>query len=230
MEERKILIVDDNDAVRKSLKIILVNHYKNIITLKDPKLIPSVTASGDVDLVILDMNFAATSDGREGLFWLHRIKETAGDAIPPAVVMITAFGDIELAVQSLKEGADDFIQKPWDNDRLIHIIGSALQKHDSDKAIAISHSRAKPQTTAISHSGTKSQPSQEAEKKEVFSIISDILDRNDRDEMTNMTLENMEKKLIQAVLKKSESNLSLAAELLGITRQTLYNKIKKYGL
>lgn len=221
MEEKKVLIVDDNDAVRKSLKIIVSRSYSNVITLKDPKLIPSVIASGDVDLVILDMNFAATSDGREGLFWLKRIKESAIETLPPAVVMITAYGDINLAVQSLKEGADDFIQKPWDNDRLMHIIAAAMQKHDENRA-KISHLPSPKDIT-----GQSPQPLNQPSD---ISIISDILERKDRDDMTLMTLENMEKRLIQAVLKKNRSNLSEAAEILGITRQTLYNKIKKYGL
>lgn len=123
----KILIVDDNMAVRTSLKMVLAGIGDEIVTSDDPRMIPSLLKHGDVDAVLLDMNFDASSlDGKEGLFWLSKIKE---DPDAPAVVVITAFGDVPLAVEAMKEGAEDFITKPWDNEALIEKLLKAIQKN-----------------------------------------------------------------------------------------------------
>lgn len=123
----KILIIDDNKAVRLSLKMVLGSEFDSILTIGDPKLLPALLANGDFDSVLLDMNFDTSRlDGSDGLFWLERIKEMPQ---PPAVVLITAFGDIQLAVEAMKRGGDDFITKPWDNDELIAKIKSAIRKN-----------------------------------------------------------------------------------------------------
>lgn len=127
----KVLIVDDNVAILTSLKMILKGFVDEIVTLDDPSGIPPVILQGDVDAVILDMNFnAAALDGKEGLMWLSKIKE-----IPeaPAVVVITAFGDVALAVEAMKEGADDFITKPWDNQELIEKLSKAVEKNKEER-------------------------------------------------------------------------------------------------
>ncbi len=113
----KLLIADDNSAVRSSLKLLLAGTFDRIITTADPRLIPAMLAEGDVDAVLLDMNFdpAGELDGADGLFWLSRIMEMEPH---PAVVVITAFGDVALAVEAMKIGASDFVTKPWDNDDL----------------------------------------------------------------------------------------------------------------
>lgn len=110
----KILIIDDNRAVRVSLKLVLDSEFDSITAIGDPRLLPTLLAKGDFDAVLLDMNFDNSRlDGCDGLFWLARIKEMPR---PPAVILITAFGDISLAVEAMKRGADDFITKPWNND------------------------------------------------------------------------------------------------------------------
>ena len=97
-----------------------------------PYLLPALLRNGDVDLVLLDMNFGTGKQGGgEGLFWLDRILELKN---PPAVILITAFGDIELAVSSLKKGATDFIVKPWDNENLIQALTHVLERRaESDE-------------------------------------------------------------------------------------------------
>jgi len=123
----KILIADDNSAVRTSLKVVMSGIANDIVSVDDPRHIPSILKAGDVDAVLLDMNFNATSlDGKEGLFWLSKIKD---DPTPPAVVVITAFGDVQLAVEAMKEGAEDFVSKPWDNTELIEKLLKAIQKN-----------------------------------------------------------------------------------------------------
>lgn len=121
----KLVIVDDNSVLRKSLKMVLSGEFEHVVTVGDPTLIPALLNSGDVDAVLLDMNFDnRVLDGGDGIRWLRRIKESV-DA--PAVVMITAFGDVPLAVEAMKYGADDFVTKPWDNDELIAKIRRAIE-------------------------------------------------------------------------------------------------------
>ena len=160
MRDAKIIVVDDNEAILRSLRTVLSHEFKTIVTVSSPVLLPALLRNGDVDLVLLDMNFGTGKQGGgEGLFWLDRILELKN---PPAVILITAFGDIELAVSSLKKGATDFIVKPWDNENLIQALTYVLER--------------------------------------------------------------------RAELKEKKGNLTLVAQQLDISRQTLYNKMRKYGL
>lgn len=120
-----LLIIDDNRSVRLALKMVLAGDFDRITTMDDPRLIPAVLAQGEIDAVLLDMNFDSSRlDGSDGLFWLRRIRELAPT---PAVVLITAFGNVGLAVEAMKHGADDFVTKPWDNDRLRDTLRRAVE-------------------------------------------------------------------------------------------------------
>lgn len=120
----KVLIIDDNPAVRTTLKLLLSGEFDEIAAVGNPQLIPALLQAGNIDAVVLDMNFdTGRLDGSDGLFWLSRIKESAS---APAVVLITAFGDVPLAVEAMKLGADDFVTKPWDNDELIAKLHRAI--------------------------------------------------------------------------------------------------------
>lgn len=123
----KILIIDDNQSVLRTLKLVLAPEFGQVVAMNNPKVIPALLAAGDIDAVLLDMNFdTASLDGSDGLFWLARIKELPD---PPAVVMITAFGDVPLAVEAMKHGAEDFITRPWDNAQLIATLRKAIDKN-----------------------------------------------------------------------------------------------------
>lgn len=196
MNQYKILIIDDNQSVLRSLKIVLNGVFRSVVTVPDPKLIPALLQAGDVDVVLLDMNFDARKlDGEEGLFWLNRINEMPHS---PAVVLITAFGDIDLAVRSVKQGAEDFITKPWNNETLIQKLEAAIEKH-----------RAKQQTATLAAQAAT------------------LHDRIEADQQ--LSLDELEKKHILEVVSQERGNLVNAAERLGISRQTLYNKLKKFG-
>lgn len=126
MYDYHIAIIDDNKAVLQSLKLVLEGVFSSVTVMTLPNALPAILAAGKVDAVLLDMNFSAQKlDGQEGLTWLRYIKQQEN---PPAVVMITAFGDINIAVNSLKEGAEDFITKPWDNDELVEKLLAAIDK------------------------------------------------------------------------------------------------------
>jgi DNA-binding NtrC family response regulator len=197
MTDAKILVIDDNTAVLSTLKIVLKSVFRTVVAVSDPQLIPALISAGDVDAVLLDMNFGSDKlDGQDGLFWLDRIMSRSGLDNPPAVVMITAFGDVGLAVTSLKKGALDFIQKPWDNNDLIRKLQEAIAKRDALYA-----------------------------EKQRNPVAEETIE-----EEAPSSLDEMEKLTIQRVLESSGRNLTTAAEKLGISRQTLYNKMKHHGI
>ena len=113
--------------------MLLEDEFEGVETASNPNSILSVLDSRPVDLVLLDMNFSAgVNTGNEGLFWLRRIREIAPE-LP--VIMLTAYGDVELAVRALKGGAADFVLKPWDNDNLIGKIRAALHERKSSQLV-----------------------------------------------------------------------------------------------
>lgn len=137
----KVLIIDDNAGVRATLKILLSDVFDEVAAVGNPQLISALLQAGNIDAVLLDMNFDRDRfDGGEGLFWLSRIKESPNS---PAVMLITAFGDVPLAVEAMKRGAEDFITKPWDNDRLIDKINNAIQKNRKKKTDNLIMAKAK---------------------------------------------------------------------------------------
>lgn len=122
-ESPKILIVDDNEDLLIAAKLFLRNNGFTVITERSPDLLIGTIKREKVSVVMLDMNFRNhLNTGNEGLNWLRQIKSRFPDVV---VIMITAYGDVDLAVKSLKEGAADFILKPWDNDRLLDVADAA---------------------------------------------------------------------------------------------------------
>lgn len=125
LKDASILITDDDPDVLTAVRLLLKPLVKEIVTEKNPENLPSVLSRQHFDLVLLDMNFkSAINTGNEGFYWLDKIK-----AIRPelSVIMITAYADIDLAVRSLKQGAVDFVIKPWHNDLLIETVREAIK-------------------------------------------------------------------------------------------------------
>ncbi len=112
-----ILIVDDNRSVLSALQLLLKPVFTRIVALPSPVTLPSVLRQETWQVLLLDMNFGAgVNNGGEGLYWLHEVRHIC-PTLP--VVLFTAYADIDLAVRGIKEGAADFVVKPWDNQRLI---------------------------------------------------------------------------------------------------------------
>jgi two-component system, NtrC family, response regulator HydG len=131
LKKATVLIVDDDTDVLTAVKLLLKTEAQEVITEKNPENLNSLLQRNQVDLVLLDMNFnSAINTGNEGLYWLKKIKEWKPNI---CVIMITAYGDIDLAVRSLKEGANDFIVKPWHNEKLIATIKDLLDKKEGVK-------------------------------------------------------------------------------------------------
>lgn len=266
----KIIVVDDNEAVLKTLRMILSREFKTVVCAQVPTLLPALLREDDVDVVLLDMNFGTgKQSGGEGLFWLDRIRERPN---PPEVVLITAFGDIELAVASLKKGAADFIVKPWDNDKLLSTIHAAWQTRSERKPNSLRkesefpsdetdsvvpllvNSLLRKYATAYGKPFPGITPEalhklsdmilngdlsvfQQTIERAVLLSDSSLLDADDfyTEESSSpssrpVTLEEMEKQFIAEVLTEKKGNLTLCAQQLNISRQTLYNKMRKYGL
>ena len=130
-KQKTIIIVDDNKGVLSALKLLLKNHFENIIALPSPVTLLSAIRQENPDVVLLDMNFTdALNSGNEGLYWLHEIKRT-NPSLP--VVLFTAYADIDLAVRGIKEGATDFVVKPWDNTKLTETLLNACNRSDKSR-------------------------------------------------------------------------------------------------
>jgi two-component system, NtrC family, response regulator HydG len=132
----KILIIDDNEDILLATRLLLKKHANIVQTEKNPKKIPFLINTEKYDAILLDMNFTNdTTSGKEGFYWLQEILQRDPKA---AVIMITAYGDVEMAVRALKEGATDFVLKPWQNEKLIETIVSAIQtkKASDGKTVA----------------------------------------------------------------------------------------------
>ena len=126
LKNAAILVIDDDTDVLTAVRLLLKTEAREVVTEKNPENIRWQLSKQTFDVILLDMNFTSSiNTGNEGIFWLRKIREFRSDA---AIVMITAYGDIDLAVRSLKEGAADFVVKPWHNERLIDTIKEALKR------------------------------------------------------------------------------------------------------
>lgn len=125
----RLLIIDDNAELLFALQLFLNTHFEKIDTIKNPNLLLSKLEEQEYDVYLLDMNFkAGINSGNEGLYWMNRILEFDSNA---CVILITAYGDVELAVKAMKEGAVDFIQKSWDESKILSTLLSAVKLRKS---------------------------------------------------------------------------------------------------
>jgi DNA-binding NtrC family response regulator len=125
MQTEKILVVDDNADILISARYLLERHYQSVTTCEQPEEVPSLMNKENFDVILLDMNFhPGQSDGKMGMEWLEKIRVIDPEAV---VVMITAHGSLNAAVEAMKLGAADYVVKPWDNQRLLATISASLQ-------------------------------------------------------------------------------------------------------
>ncbi|MDE5673059.1 MAG: DNA-binding response regulator [Duncaniella sp.] len=188
-----LLVVDDNRSVLSAVRLLAEIKFDRVATTTSPSRIPQLLREEKPDCVLLDMNFSSpVTNGNEGLYWLSEIRRLS-PATP--VVLFTAYAEIELAVQGLKEGAADFVSKPWSNARLLQTLIHAATQHLSPQSSEKAYDM--PETSRHS---------------------------------SPITLEQMERQMISEALADNGGNLSATATQLGITRQTLYNKLKRHHL
>ncbi len=201
-----ILVVDDNRSILSALELLLGRHFARVATIPSPNRLMAAIDAEKPDVVLLDMNFSAgINSGNEGLFWMREIKRRDPSI---RIVLFTAYADYDLAVRAIKEGATDFVVKPWDNLKLIATLRAALGRKPGEM-----------RSVDTSRPPTEQTPPDAPENGEPAAGSGAF-----------STLEEMERSMIVAAMERCGGNLSSVAVQLGITRQTLYNKIKKYGI
>ena len=120
-----ILVIDDDEDVLLSARLLLKKDYKNVMTRTSPKEINQLISKQQIDVIVIDMNYRiGYNDGKEGIYWLKHILEVSPKMI---VVLMTAYGEVELAVDAIKMGAFDFILKPWSNQKFLATIHAGLE-------------------------------------------------------------------------------------------------------
>ncbi len=131
----KVLVIDDDEDVLHAARLFLKQHFVAVHTEKKPEMLPGLLKNENYDVILLDMNFTRdVSSGSEGFYWLNQILTVDPSAV---VVLITAFGDVEMAVQAIKAGATDFVLKPWQNEKLLATLSAAMNLRQS--RVEVSH-------------------------------------------------------------------------------------------
>lgn len=134
MQTAHILILDDDEYIGLSGQILLEQYFSDVDCLQNPNLLIQRLEAKRYDVILLDMNFQkGKTDGEEGLHWLAKIRENSPET---SVIMITAFADVHVAVQAIKQGAMDFVTKPWQNEKLVASVNAALQLSQSQQQLA----------------------------------------------------------------------------------------------
>lgn len=174
MEKGRILIIDDNRSVLSALELLLQDEFTDIKYLTGPKELPGYLESGDIDVILLDMNFkAGINTGNEGIYWLRETLKSDPDI---SVVMITAYGDVELAVKAMREGAVDFVLKPWENEKLLATLHTALKLRKSRKEVSKLKSEQKSLKSTLSGSLHKTIIGSSHPVSEMMKIIEKVAD------------------------------------------------------
>ena len=164
----KILIVDDDEDILVAGRLLLKRHFGQVQTCADPNNIPTLLAADRYDAILLDMNFSpGESSGAQGFNWLARILELDPDAV---VVMITAHGSVDLAVEAMKHGATDFVSKPWQNEKVVATLSAAVQLRAS-RAEAESLKRSNKALVAASHDNEQSLLGSSNAIQDVLSLV-----------------------------------------------------------
>ena len=196
-----VLISDTNKGLLTALILLLQKHFSNVITESDNGKVMEMAEEGNVDVVIVD---AGANSSAEREKYVDQLKRIAGNGRNVQVVALTNFGQSQFALELADAGAFDFIPKPWNNEKLLVTLRNACRTRQLLNAAMNKAAQEKL-------SGRKD-------------------DDGGPDAGKPATLEQMEKKMMKAAIKRNRGNISNAAEELGITRQTLYNKGKKYKL
>lgn len=200
--EGTILISDTARGLQTPLMLLLQKHFGNVATESGTATIEEMARKGNIDVVILDAGSNSSSEREK---YLELVKRIAGCGQNVQVVALTNFGQSQFAMQLADAGAFDFVPKPWNNEKLLVTLRNACRTRQLLNA-------AVEKAAQDNLSGRKESDSCGGGSEKP------------------VTLEQMEKKMMKGAIKRNRGNISLAAQELGITRQTLYNKGKKYKL
>ena len=195
-----VLISDKNRGLMTALVLLLQKYFSRVITDDNGEKIISLAAEGDVDIVVLDAGNGSGKTFEDSLQLTRKIVSLEQNV---QVVALTNFGQTEAAMKLADEGAFDFAVKPWNNDKLLITLRNAWQMRQCSNTLKL---------VGMQNAAPEQIDNEEKGKERII------------------TLEQMEKKMMKAAIKRNRGNITNAAEELGITRQTLYNKGKKYKL
>ena len=166
-----ILIIDDEEDILYSLKFLLKQHFASVFTDTNPYQIPRLLRLHEPDVIMLDMNFGKGRDtGAEGLEWLKKIKELSPST---PVVTMTAYSDVNIAVEALKAGAQDFVEKPWRNEKMLATIQNVFTAATSEQKVDKLEKTQKAINAAIDQPFTEIV-GQSSEMQKVYNTISKV--------------------------------------------------------
>lgn len=202
-----VLISDRNKGLLTALMLLLQKVFSRVVTEAEPARIVEMAATGDIDIVVLDTGQNGGSGQKEHIRLVEEIVALKQNV---QVVVLTNFGQSAYAMELVEAGAFDFVPKPWNNEKLLVTLRNAFQMRQLSNALRQAGMMDGDMESDEERSGMSS--GMEKGKERI------------------LTLEQMEKKMMKAAIKRNRGNISLAAEQLGVTRQTLYNKGKKYKL
>ena len=202
-----VLISDRNKGLLTALVLLLQKVFSRVVTEAEPARIVEMAATGDIDIVVLDTGQNGGSGQKEHIRLVEEIVALKQNV---QVVVLTNFGQSAYAMELVEAGAFDFVPKPWNNEKLLVTLRNAFQMRQLSNALRQAGMMDGDMESDEERSGMSS--GMEKGKERI------------------LTLEQMEKKMMKAAIKRNRGNISLAAEQLGVTRQTLYNKGKKYKL
>lgn len=200
--EGTVLISDTNKGLLTALILLLQKYFSNVVTESSIEKVMEMAGSGSADVIIID---AGANSSAERMKYLDMVKRIAGSGHNAQVVALTNFGQSQFALELADAGAFDFVPKPWNNEKLLVTLRNACRTRQLLNA-------AMDKAAQEKLSGRKDS------------------EEGETDAGKPATLEQMEKKMMKAAIKRNRGNISVAAQELGITRQTLYNKGKKYKL
>ena len=202
-----VLISDRNKGLLTALVLLLQKVFSRVVTEDEPSRIVELTAAGDIDVVVLDTGQNGGSGQQEHINLVHDIAALEQNV---QVVVLTNFGQSQYAMELADEGAFDFVPKPWNNEKLLVTLRNAWQMRQLANAL---------KQVGIPDGNMDNEEEENGKSS-----------GREKGNERILTLAQMEKKMMKAAIKRNRGNISLAAEQLGITRQTLYNKGKKYKL
>ena len=221
-----ILVVEPNGGLLTTLDILLKKHFAQVVSVSGLGQMHSVLQGGGVDVAVIDLN-ACTDSANPG----SEIRELSGQYPNLQILLIATFAQTDLAVSLAGSCALDYITKPWNNDKVAISVRNALyvgqlksevgQLKGEAMQLQEAVRRLESERAGLDKGGPDCRSARGVADQERVSILSVLEDE---------TLEQMELRIIKAVLSRNRGNVSLTAQQLGITRQTLYNKGKKYGL
>ena len=231
--EGTILISDTARGLQTPLMLLLQKHFGNVATESDTATIEEMARKGSIDVVILDAGGNSSSEREK---YIELVKRLAGCGQNVQVVALTNFGQSQFAMQLADAGAFDFVPKPWNNEKLLVTLRNACRMRQIlQTATGGQYSGNMEQETPLpTENMTAATLTTENMTAEML-CKEKLSGRKESDSCGGgsekpVTLEQMEKKMMKGAIKRNRGNISLAAQELGITRQTLYNKGKKYKL